>query len=106
MNCGACNYWQGCQYSKWADCYRVVMKLEPNLDGCYQDSEDRPGSEIYFTIPFDPHDQKQYWINHPFLSKLLRNAYRKASSLDGVRLEKVGGCTFIQTRRDYTCHGT
>jgi len=83
-----------------------VIKLEPNLDGCYQDSEERPGSEIYFTVPFDPHDVKEYWTNHPFLRRYLNVAYKKADAIDGTQTEEQDGCIFIQTRRDYSCHET
>ena len=104
MNCAQCRYWQGGKYSEFGDCYRVVVKLSPNLDGCCQESEDRPDSEIYFTVPFDPHDVKEYWTNHPFLRRLLNLAYKKAVDIDGLRVEGQDGCTFIQTRRDYSCH--
>ena len=104
MNCSQCPRWQGGKYSEYGDCYRVMLKLSPNLDGCYQESEDRPDSEVYFTVPFDPHDVKEYWTNHPFLRRLLKIAYDKANSTDGMRTEILNGCTYIQTRRDYSCH--
>ena len=104
MKCSDCKFWQGGKYSEYGDCYRVIVKLEPGLDGCYQDSEEGPESGIYFKVPFDPHDVKEYWVNHPFLRKLIKDAHFKALATKGIRLESQDGCTFIQTKRDYSCY--
>jgi hypothetical protein len=107
MRCDECRFWQGHRLSQEGDCYRVVAKLEPNLLGCYrkQDEEDESSPEIYFRIPFDLHDIKEYWTHHPFIRKLHRVAERKTKTMDGIRVERVEGVPYFVTRKEFDCEG-
>lgn len=97
MKCQECRYWQGNSLSEWADCYRVVGKLEPNLLCCHREDEDRPGVEFYFSTPFDPHDW-EYWKYHPFLKKLYGLALERASTY-GIRTDDL----YFVTHKDFDC---
>ena len=120
MKCFECKFWQGNKYSDWADCYRVIGQLEPNLLCCYQTNE-WGTIERFFDIPMDPHDVK-YWT----FNELWKKLYDKLCSYDSIRLgvrtrketrddivydqkngERVGRLklTYFQTHKDYECKG-
>lgn len=96
MDCRRCQHWQGNRYSKWADCNWVIGQLEPKL------FEEKNDFGIPFRIPFDPHDLRYYNINLA-MHRLCRDAFKHGSTIDGVRIAKVGNLRFIQTREDYHC---
>ena len=102
MQCKNCKHWQGNRFSEWGDCYRIVAKLEPHLLNCYREDENRPGLDLYFSIPFDPHNT-EYWKHNTIFHKLLRNAIAKARDTNGIRVD-VHRWIFFQTRGDYSCY--
>ena len=95
-NCGSCRYWQrGSPRTEWCDCFRVVATLSPHLLECKNDF----GWD--FTVPFDPHDAKNYF---KFCADF-RAAYKYARTQlpSGVRVQKKDGVFFFQTHADYYC---
>lgn len=86
MKCAECKFWQGnLRYGKWADCQRVVAKLEPNLLCCFHLAEDGI-TRYYFDVPYDPHDFK-YWRFHSQVPNLLKRLRTKLPK--GVRIQPV-----------------
>jgi hypothetical protein len=131
MKCKDCKHWQGTKYSKWGDCNRVVLALEPNLGYCFLSNE-YGTVERYFTVPFDPHDVK-YWSVNPTWRKLYDSIIYKTNNPDlineaggkfeGVRVieeirddiifdrhngERVGKLKlrYFQTHKEFECNDT
>jgi len=117
MKCKDCKHWQGTKYSEWADCYRIVRDLEPDLECCYLTNAHGTVTE-YFTVPFDPHDIK-YWNFNPIWKKLYDNLILAKL---GVRMveevvddviydqsmgERIGKLRlrYFQTHKEYECNG-
>ena len=94
MNCALCKHWQGNRYTQWADCYWVIGQIQPKL---FEEKNDR---DFYFTIPFDPHSVSDFHYNRSF-----HTVYKQVlkTTQDKIRIEKIKGLIFIQTRRDYSC---
>jgi len=115
MKCSECMFWQGNKYGDWADCYRVIGKLEPDLLCCYKTNE-WGTIERFFDVPFDPHEVK-YWIHDPLWHKLYlgikidRLGVRVVEEIrddivyDQKNGERVGRLKlrYFQTHRDHVC---
>jgi len=115
MKCSNCKFWQGRKGADWGDCYRVITKVEPKLEGSVV-VNDNDVVLRRFNVPFDPHDIK-YWLWNSQFMELYRNM--EVSQL-GIRIEdtieddilydqsngeRVGRLKlrFIQTHKDYEC---
>jgi len=117
MKCKNCRHWQGHKHSEWADCYRIVATLEPNLKACYK-SNDWGTIEHYWDVPFDPHDVK-YWSSNSLWRTLyesitpegLQKRVRITEDVindvifDRENGERVGKLKlkYFQTHKDYNC---
>jgi len=101
MICRDCKYWNCSnkvrEYVSWADCYRVIGSLAPDLLDCVGDSG------VNFSLPFDPHDANKFKCYSRF-----RDLYHRVrSSLPkGVRVKKINGKFYFQTREDFLCPKT
>ena len=115
MQCINCRFWQGRKGADFGDCYRVIAKVEPKLEGSVV-VNDNDVVLRRFNVPFDAHDIK-YWMWNSEFMELYRNM--KVSQL-GIRIEdtieddilydqsngeRVGRLKlrFIQTHKDYEC---
>ena len=119
--CRNCCHWQ-CPAkirdgTKWADCYRVIGALEPNLLCCYEENENG-WIEKFFDIPFDPTDVKYWRFNDQWDAlythltkcelpeKIRVKTYVKDDFIfDQKSGEKLGRLKlhYFQTREDYKC---
>ena len=93
--CKNCKYWQRGRDVLWADCYRVIIELSPQLENCTNDFGNA------FSVPFDPHDSSLYFK----YNKNFKREYKqlRTNLPKKVRTKKAHGLYFIQTREDYTC---
>lgn len=101
MKCLTCKFWQGNRVRWWADCYRVLVALQPELLGVSE--RDADGCVVRrLTIPFDPRDA-QHWITDPYFRDLYKHLTMKSELPDGVRIVKDGNLFYFQTRKDFSC---
>ena len=116
--CRNCKSWQGTKYSEWADCYSIVLALNPALDTCSLSNEF--GTILqYFKVPFDPHDVK-YWNFDPAFRCLYDEMTNDSLDRLGIRVEekviddvvydrengeRVGRLKlkYFQTHKEFTC---
>jgi hypothetical protein len=98
MKCYKCKYWnlseRNKEFKSWADCYRVIEKLQPELNECVSDLG------FFFAVPFDPHDVDKFKFNSLF-KKLYRHA--RSSLPKGMRVQKEKGNYYFQTHENYDC---
>jgi len=117
--CLNCKHWQCANKLRdrtkfWADCYHIVVVLQPKLLLCYREIDEE--TKEYFKVPFDPHDIKYWWYHNRFM-KLYKNIHWndirvrhvivveedfKYDQHGAERLARVG-LRYFQTNRDYVC---
>jgi hypothetical protein len=117
MACANCKYWQGVEFSEWADCYRVIAVLRPDLLQVRRYIDDDVW--YYFNVPFDPHHAKYWNYNLDFID-LYRDITQNMTLPEGVRRnvvkeydiwmdqfgnerEKLLNVCYFQTHKTFNC---
>jgi hypothetical protein len=113
--CSNCRHWQGNKYTDYADCYRVVGTLEPDLfqfkTAVTDEWEHNVG--IGFNVPFDPNDLKRDEWRYSFrivdgktqfFTDTYKRALRKAKCIykvDGkyIQMPETAWCSKYEERR-------